>query len=287
VPSVQHDGIVRVFEEQPVLFVELLRKLGRLPADSLVAVEPLSADLTSLAPAERRADVVFVVKGEAFEWAGIVEVQRAVDPDKVFQWPAYLVELRARRRCPVVMVVVATTREVAQWASRPVDLGFGEVRPWVVVGPGDLPVPGREEALALPELAVLAATLRRGAPDEADVAQLALEAAAGLPEALGAIYTDIIWASLGEQAQQILEARMSTQPYEFQSDFAKKYIGIGREEGREEGMRRLLRRLLEERFGPLGDAHAAKLTAGTQPQLERWATRLLSADGIDAALADE
>jgi hypothetical protein len=119
------------------------------------------------------------------------------------------------------------------------------------------------------------------------VAQLALEAAARVPEALGPIYTDIIWASLGEQAQQILEARMSTQPYELQSAFARRYIGIGRGEGREEGMRRLLLRQLEARFGPLGQSQAERLAAGTQRQLERWATKLLTADGVGAALADE
>jgi flagellar biosynthesis/type III secretory pathway protein FliH len=44
---------------------------------------------------------------------------------------------------------------------------------------------------------------------------------------------DVIMAALPAAVRQILEARM--QRYEYQSDFARKYYGQGREEGREEG----------------------------------------------------
>ncbi|MEV2274088.1 hypothetical protein AB0I72_00760 [Nocardiopsis sp. NPDC049922] len=42
-------------------------------------------------------------------------------------------------------------------------------------------------------------------------------------------------AGLGEAAQKHMEDLMAVDTWEWQSDFARKYVGIGREEGREEG----------------------------------------------------
>lgn len=48
-------------------------------------------------------------------------------------------------------------------------------------------------------------------------------------------YYDYVLAGLNEAARKELEGLMSLATYEWQSDFARKYVGIGREEGREEG----------------------------------------------------
>jgi flagellar biosynthesis/type III secretory pathway protein FliH len=47
------------------------------------------------------------------------------------------------------------------------------------------------------------------------------------------LYLDVIMMALPPAIRQILEARM--QHYEYQSDFARKYYGQGREEGRQQG----------------------------------------------------
>ena len=96
---------------------------------------------------------------------------------------------------------------------------------------------------------------------------------------------------------------MRTHPEDFQSDIAKKLLAKGRQEGRQEGRKegrqegrregrqeglaQALRIMLERRFGPLGAEHEAKLTSASAEALARYTERVLTADGLEAALADE
>jgi predicted transposase YdaD len=54
-----------------------------------------------------------------------------------------------------------------------------------------------------------------------------------LPEERSRLYFDVIMAALPELARRTLEAHM--EGYEYQSEFARKYVAQGREEGRKEG----------------------------------------------------
>jgi hypothetical protein len=73
---------------------------------------------------------------------------------------------------------------------------------------------------------------------------------------------------------------MDPAKYEFQSDFAKRYIGLGRAEGRAE----LLARLLTRRFGPLPPEVAERLATATIDELDAIGERLLSAPSLEEAL---
>jgi hypothetical protein len=44
-----------------------------------------------------------------------------------------------------------------------------------------------------------------------------------------------VLASLNELARRIVEARMRIEGYEYQSDFARRYLALGKAEGRAEG----------------------------------------------------
>lgn len=57
---------------------------------------------------------------------------------------------------------------------------------------------------------------------------------APLPPELSRLYYDAILTALSEADRHVLEAHM--QRYEYQSDFARRYVAQGREEGREEGL---------------------------------------------------
>ncbi|KYF58941.1 hypothetical protein BE08_05670 [Sorangium cellulosum] len=70
--------------------------------------------------------------------------------------------------------------------------------------------------------------------------------------------------------------------YEYQSDFAKKYVA----QGRQEGERAILLRQLRARFGDLPDAAVARVEAAETAALERWAERVLSANTL-ADVLDE
>ncbi|WP_437619134.1 DUF4351 domain-containing protein [Sorangium sp. So ce1151] len=70
--------------------------------------------------------------------------------------------------------------------------------------------------------------------------------------------------------------------YEYQSDFAKKYVA----QGRQEGERAILLRQLRVRFGELPDAAVARIEAAETAALEQWAERVLSAKTL-AEVLDE
>jgi hypothetical protein len=61
-------------------------------------------------------------------------------------------------RCPVCVLVFTPHRELVRWASRPIELGGGNVFTPLVIGPSGVPiVTDTARALADPELAVLSA----------------------------------------------------------------------------------------------------------------------------------
>jgi len=75
--------------------------------------------------------------------------------------------------------------------------------------------------------------------------------------------------------------------YEYQSDFAKKYVEQGRDQGHKEGERALLLlRLLRARFGELPVIAVARVESAEVAVLERWGERLLSAKTL-AEVLDE
>jgi hypothetical protein len=73
---------------------------------------------------------------------------------------------------------------------------------------------------------------------------------------------------------------MDPAKYEYQSDFAKHYIGLGRAEGRAA----LLQRLLARRFGPLTADAVERLSAATIDELDAMGERLLTAQSLEEAL---
>ena len=86
---------------------------------------------------------------------------------------------------------------------------------------------------------------------------------------------------------------MDPAKYEFQSDFAKHYIALGRDEGKLEGKlegnlqgrAELLARLLTRRFGVLPAATAARLASASVGELDAIGERLLDARSLDEVLS--
>ena len=67
------------------------------------------------------------------------------------------------------------------------------------------------------------------------IAEAALAAAHDLDDERAKLYADLVYASVHEAARAILEALMTSGNYEYQSDFARRYVAQGRAEGRAEG----------------------------------------------------
>lgn len=279
-PSQFHESLLQLFRNRPALAAELLRDTLHMQLPAYTEVRIGSADFADIQPAEYRADlVVLLLKGKPV--LGIVlEVQLSSDEDKRYVWPAYVVNLRARIRCPVCLLVVAADEAVARWARKPIELGGGHSRlvPWVLGLSGVPEITDEYQAMEEPELAVLSAIGHARDPDTAKstrIALLAHLAAAGLDASRSVLYSDLILHSLPEAAQRALKA-MNLRNYEFQSDFARKYVGQGRIE--------MVLELLTTRYGALSDAIVARVGSLDKAGLYEVANRLLTAETVGEAL---
>jgi hypothetical protein len=195
------------------------------------------ATLTEVVPTEYRADLVLVlesVDGSSPSAALVVEAQLGRDPDKRWSWPVYLINLRARLRCDVALMIVTPDPDVAGWASTPIATGHpGWVLVPLVLGPEAVPfVCDVAVAEQSPELAVLSVMLHGHERNALAIAEAALAAARGLDDERSKLYADLVLASVDEAARAILEALMASGNYEYQSDFARRYVAQGRAEGR-------------------------------------------------------
>jgi hypothetical protein len=155
-PSLLHEALLMLFRNRPALAPELLRDTLHIALPEYTDVRIDSADLTDIQPAEYRADmVVLLLRGDPV--LGIVlEMQLRNDENKRYAWPAYVVNLRARIRCPVCLFVITAEDKVARWAGKAIPLGGGNwFTPCVLRLSGVPEVTDEDQARKDPELAVL------------------------------------------------------------------------------------------------------------------------------------
>jgi len=73
---------------------------------------------------------------------------------------------------------------------------------------------------------------------------------------------------------------MDPAKYEYQSDFAKRYVAQGQTSGRAE----LIGKQLTLRFGTLNETARARISSATIAELDEIGERLLTAESLEAAL---
>jgi hypothetical protein len=286
-----HEILVDLFKNRPSLAAEILVEVLGLSLPAYTEARLASIDLTEIQPAEYRADVVvLLLDGDVRVRVLIVEVQLAVDPRKRLSLPAYMTVSRAIHGCPAGLLVVAPDPIVAAWCAEPIETGV----PGFVLNPPVLRrtaipiVTDPTEAARRPELAVLSVLAHGDTEQGATIAGALLPALQGLDDDRARFYYDLVYNSLNEAARRALEAMMKG--YEYQSDFAKKYVEQGREQGREEGReqgeRVLLLRQLRKRFGELPAIVVARVESAEVAVIERWGDRVLNATTL-AEVLDE
>ena len=278
-PSMAHEVLVDLFENRPSLGPELLTEALGVELPAYTEARLISIDLTQIRPAEYRADVVvLLLEGNVPIWVVIVEVQLGIDEDKRFTWPEYSMGARAKYRCPAGLLVVAPQPDIAAWCAEPIKTGIpGFVLTPPVLGRKAVPVvTDPAEAARRPELAVLSAMAHGEGELGAAIAAAVLPAVARLSDDRARFYGDLVLNSLNEAARRALEAMMKG--YEYQSDFAQKYVA--------QGERALLLRQLRTRFGELPAAAVARIEGAERAVLERWGDRVLGAKTL-AEVLDE
>ncbi|MFO0680636.1 MAG: hypothetical protein U0234_01230 [Sandaracinus sp.] len=268
VPTSLHEIPLALLDDRPELLLDLLARAGGpvLEADT---IEPVQETFAQIEPATYAADRVYLLSRNAARiGALVVEMQRSVSAEKRWSWPLYLASAHARLRVPAWLVVLTLDRTVAEHARAPIDSFHGGVLAPFVIGPDALPtVPGAAGA----ELAVLSTMAHgRGAAGGVLAARalLAIREARHLDEARARLYNDLVLASIDELARIALEAEMKTEGWVWQSDFAKHWVGVGREEGREEGERRAVRLLCLAVGVPWTEERAAQVARATLDELD-------------------
>ena len=289
--SMAHEVLVDIFRNRPSLGAELLVEALGVELPAYTEARVTSADLTEIRPAEYRADlVVLLLDGDEPIWVLVVEVQLGIDPRKRLTWPDYAMGARAKHGCPVGLLVVAPGAEVAAWCAEPIETGIpGFVLRPPVLGRAAVPlVTDPAEAARRPELGVLSAMAHGEGVHGAAIAAAVLPTVRALDDDRARFYGDLVLNCINDAARRALETMMKG--YEYQSDFAKKYVAEGRKEGRDEGrkegQRDVLLRQLRRRFGELPEATIALVEAAEPAQLEQWADRILVAATL-AEVLDE
>ena len=91
---------------------------------------------------------------------------------------------------------------------------------------------------------------------------------------------------LGEVARAALELLMNPATYQFQSDFARKYIAMGKAEGKAEGQAQMLLKLLRVKGFTVAPELAARVESCQDlEQLDLWAERVLAATTLEDIFA--
>lgn len=133
-PTSEHDIVGRLFRERPAFAAEVLSDLFGLTLPDFDEAWREAVDFTDVKPTPYAADAAVALavrralvphprrtarrqREHRFEPAVrgiVVEVQRRRDKQKRRSWPVYVSTLAARLRCPVTLLVIATTAPVAR-----------------------------------------------------------------------------------------------------------------------------------------------------------------------------
>jgi hypothetical protein len=295
-PSLEHNALIEMFRETPELAARLLAQILRAPVPPHRSVAVVEAALDQLLPTEYRADLVLELRDAVNKLllAIVLEVQLAEDGKKKFSWPVYVTVLRARKRCPACVLVIAPERGVATWAAKPIqlclELDDGSVKPWVL-GPEQLPrVTDAGLAAQEPELSVLSARAHGNEPDGLPVVLAALGGLGGLDPKMAAVYFQLIYDALREPMRSALEALiMANQQFEDVTwpPFAQQLIDRGEAAGLQKGMEKGMHRAKREVVFKLALRAGIALAEEDRARIEKCEDLAMLDRWIDNALTSK
>jgi hypothetical protein len=286
-PSYLHKVLVKMVQERPTLVADLLVGPLGIGVPAFESAHLSAGDLTDVAPTEYRADAVVTLNvADRPVFAVVIEVQLSVNARKRYVWPAYVATLYARLECPAMLLVLCPNPAVAGWCAQPIVVSDpGLALTPVVLGPEQVPVvTDTWVARRHPELTVLSALAHGGEADPSVfIALFAALDVIDLDQAT--LYIDLVLKVLPAAARVWLEEFMTTTPFRYQSDFARRYFGQGEAKGKAEGKASALLAILDARDIPVPDDVRADITACTDlDQLDAWIRRAATAEKVEDVL---
>lgn len=203
--SSEHAAIIELFRDDPQLAARLLADIFAVATPTRCArvADPVQR------PATLIPDLVIEL-GDPISLVVIVEVQRRIDLDKRYTWPAYQWLERLRRRCPCILLVIAPDPAVAAWAAQPITSGAGNMIHPLVLGPDQIPhITDPAQALKHPALALLSARAHGHRDRDLASFRAAIAALSGLDTLRRRMYIDLVFGGIRpDRARQIKEELM-------------------------------------------------------------------------------
>ncbi|MGY0503408.1 hypothetical protein ACWZHB_33405 [Nocardia sp. FBN12] len=284
-PSYLHEGLLDLFRTEVSLAPTLLVEEFDVPLQAAAQMRAEPCDFTDMGPKEYRGDLALSTHDDRDQpILGVcVEVQLSKKDDRRWKWPVYVATLRSRLGCPAVLLVVTPSRQVAEWAAKPIELGpCGSVIHPLVLGPDRFPlVTDPDEARRCPERATLSAIAHGAGPHMDDVLPAFLAGLMKIDDERVKMYLDLVDDALTLAASRRLEELMKSTP-EYRGRIATKYVAKGREEGRAEQAARAVLTVLTARGLELSAAQRTQLAACTDlSQLDAWLTQAVTATRTD------
>ncbi|MEV5889859.1 hypothetical protein [Nonomuraea fuscirosea] len=295
-PTLEHEYLIELVRNQPSFVTTLLTELnvGVPPFDEALLG---NTDFTQCVPTEYQSDSVVTLKksGKAVR-AVVLEVQRKPDPDKSWSWPVYLATLRAREKCPVLLLVFSPNANTARTCAKPIDLGHpGWVLAPLVIGPEDVPaVTDITQAIAEPELTALSAIVygNGDSPEKVKVLRTFVEAIVQQPHGRPS-YSELVLMLLprSDAINLYKEMKMAVTVDDlmhlpFVREWVEQGEAMGRAVGEALGEAESILKILNKRGIPVTDEARERILACTDTTiLDAWLDRALTATSIDEVLS--
>lgn len=291
-PSVEHETPIDLLKLDPTVGVWLLANVFDVKVPDYHHAHPEATDMRVLVPRTFHADGVLVYRDAADkpQFAVVFEVQCRWDIRKRRTWKLYTAQIEAELDVDAALLVLCPDPAVAR---RYRDLFAGEglslsLRPFIFT-PDDVPlVVDVALARAKPALAVFSAICHLNDPEVEAAFPALAEALRSLGPTQASTYYDVVLSRLPVAARTHWEAFMSTaMNYEFKSDFARHYVGLGKAEGKAEGEARAVLTVLEGRGVAVPDDVREQILGCTDlDQLDTWLRRAGNATTIDDVISE-
>jgi hypothetical protein len=207
-----HQTLVDLLRHAPEVVPRLLAAVGASSGVSVASVQLIDSVLDQI---QRRVDLAVEIRREGAACLAVgLEIQLAINPDKLRSWPVYVTTLRSPARPVACLLILAPDPRVAAWAARPIDLGPGNAAFRVhVIGPDQIPrIVDLPTARRQPELSFLSALAHAEADSDPELVRAALAGLGTLDSARTSSYVSVLLDSLSAGLRGALEACIMETP---------------------------------------------------------------------------
>jgi hypothetical protein len=283
--STRHEIVLDLVRERPEFVLDLLARL-HVSVPLFTTARLGDSALHEPGPIEHFADAVVLLTREERPVLGvIVEAQLRRDDQKLYSWPQYAMNARARHKCPFLVMVATPSPSVARWAGQPIDVGSGTVFRPHIIGPDTIPkVTDAEQAAREPELAVLSMLThaRRNTPTARLIAAAAIRGLSELvDERQQLLYSTLVRNALSAALRRELENMADIDIRKYLNAKERRNYDKAEARGKAEGKAEAVLRVLTKRGLPLTPPQQRQISECTDlATLDRWLDDALTAASV-------